>query len=81
MVPARTIRAGAVIETRDLAKQLLVRRGQPVTVVIESGSVQLSEVAVARSNGGLGEMVTVERPGSRRQLAGRVVGPGKVKVE
>ena len=81
MVPVRAIRAGAVLETRDLAKQLLVRRGQAVTLVIESGSVRLSEAAVARSNGGLGDMVTVERPGSRRQLAGRVVDHGKVRME
>jgi flagella basal body P-ring formation protein FlgA len=79
--PARGVRAGAPLDRRALAKLILVRRGQPVTLVSECGPVRITETAVARSDGGLDDVILVERMDNRRQLAGRVAGSGLVKTE
>jgi flagella basal body P-ring formation protein FlgA len=79
--PARAVRAGAPVDRRALAKLILVRRGQPVTLLTQSGPVKVTETVVARSDGGLDEVVLVERLDDRKQLAGRVAGNGLVKTE
>jgi len=83
VVTSRALRAGAPFDARTLVRQTVVRRGQPVTLVCESGAVRISETAIACADGALGDLVTVERAGGARkqQLAGRVAGPGLVKME
>ena len=81
MVAVRAVKKGAPLAARQLAREVLVHRGQPVTVVAEADGLRLSQAGVARGDGALGDMVIVERLGSRAQLAGRVAGPGTVKVE
>ena len=80
-VLARALKAGAPLDSRALARQVLVRRGQPVQLVSESAGLKITETVIARSDGALGDPVVVERPGSRKQLAGKVADKGLVKVE
>jgi flagella basal body P-ring formation protein FlgA len=80
LCPARAIRAGAALEARSLTRLLLVRRGQPVTVLAECGAVSVRDSATAMGDGGLGDLVTVERRGTRVRLLGRVTDAQTVKV-
>jgi flagella basal body P-ring formation protein FlgA len=80
-VAARTIRAGQPLQARMFKKQKLVRRGQSVTLVAESGAVRVTERAIAKTDGGLGDMIVVKRFGGRPSLTARVAGNGIVKVD
>ncbi len=82
MLVERPIKAGAAFDVRQLARQNVVRRGQPVTLVSEAGGVRITETVVARSDAALGEPVTVERIGGRKQqLVGKAAGQGIVRME
>jgi flagella basal body P-ring formation protein FlgA len=78
---ARSIRAGQPLRANMFKKQKLVRRGQAVTIVSESGPVRVTEKAVAAAGGGLGDVITVKRRGGRPALSARVAGNGLVKVD
>ncbi len=81
MCAARPIKAGEALRPKMLKKQKMVRRGQPVTVVAEAGAVRITERAIAKSDGGLGDLIVVERAGKRPPLTVRVTGNGIVKVD
>jgi len=78
---ARSIRAGQPLQAAMFKKQKIVRRGQAVTIVSEVGAVRVTEKAVARSGGGLGDVILVERKGGRPALSVRIAGNGIVKVD
>ncbi len=78
---ARAIRAGQPLQANMFKKQKLVQRGQAVTVVSEVGAVRITEKAVAKSDGGLGDVILVERRDGRPALSVRIAGNGIVKVD
>jgi flagella basal body P-ring formation protein FlgA len=78
---ARSVRAGEPLRANMLKKQKLVRRGQPVTLVAVSGAVRVTARGIAKGDGGLHDVVVVDRGRKRRPVTGRVVGNGIVKVE
>ncbi len=80
-VAARAICAGQPLETRMFKKQKLVRRGQPVTIVAKSGAVRVTEKAIAKADGGLGDLIVVGRFRGRPSVTARVAGNGIVKVD
>jgi flagella basal body P-ring formation protein FlgA len=82
LVASRSVKAGTPLDVRLLGRQLVVRRGQPVTMMSQAGAVQITETVIAGSDGAVGDRVLVERPGARRQrLMGTVAAAGLVKVD
>jgi flagella basal body P-ring formation protein FlgA len=82
MIVTRAVQAGAPMDARGLGRRMVVRRGQPVTLVSEAGGARITETAVARSDGALGDAVVVERQGAQKQqLTGRAAGQGLVRME
>ncbi len=59
-VAAHSIRGGQAIGADDVRPELLVRRGQQVTVRAISGGLVVKTVARAQEDGGLGELIEVE---------------------
>ncbi len=57
----------------------LVTPGQPVVYILHDGPVSISADVVARSGGGMGQMVAVYNPTTRKALSGIVTGPGQVE--
>jgi flagella basal body P-ring formation protein FlgA len=57
----------------------LVIPGQPVVYILHDGPVSVSADVVARSGGGLGQVVAVYNPSTRKALSGVVTGPGQVE--
>lgn len=80
MVAARTIAAGEALRRDLLARPAVVRRGDRVTLVVESATVRILATCVARTDGRLGESVRVVRDGTRRSLRARVVARDRVAV-
>ncbi|KQP58121.1 flagellar biosynthesis protein FlgA [Methylobacterium sp. Leaf399] len=79
-VALRTLGAGAVLRSGDVAPPDLVTRGEAVTLVFDSPGLNLSLRGLANESGKLGGMVGVTNPISKKVVTGTVIGPGRVSV-
>ncbi|GEO99746.1 flagellar basal body P-ring formation chaperone FlgA [Methylobacterium haplocladii] len=79
-VAQRSLSAGSVLRTGDVAPPDLVARGDAVAIVFETSGVSLSMTGVANENGRLGASVSVTNPASKKMLQATVIGPGRVSV-
>jgi len=76
----RTIIAATVLTPHMLQAPKLVKRGQRVTLIIETGPLKIRSTGKAMSDGKSGDLVQVRSDGSRRMVDGIVVSPGVIKV-
>lgn len=77
----RAIAAGTVLTPALLDSPPLVRRGEMVKLVAGNESFQITAMGEARRDGRKGEQIPVLNLSSRREVFGRVVEPGVVRVE
>ena len=80
MLAKRTIAAATVITPQMLQAPKLVKRGQRVTVIAESGALSISTVGKALGDGKSGDTIRVRAEGSQRVVDGVVVSQGVIKV-
>jgi len=80
MVAKRTITAATVITPQMLQAPKLIRRGERVLVIAETGNLSIRSSGKALSDGKSGDLVRIETAGSRRIIDGIVVSQGVVKV-
>jgi flagella basal body P-ring formation protein FlgA len=73
--------AGAPVTLQALASPLLVRRGDLVTVVVETPGMRLSVPGEALEPGSAGNAIRVRNRTSRQELSGQVVERGMVLVQ
>ncbi len=74
------ITAGRVITPGMLEAELIVRRGQSVTLIINSGTLNITMSGKALTDGGLNQRIRVENSGSKRIVEGIVRSPEHVEV-
>lgn len=79
-VVSRPIAAGTVLAAGVMAPLRLVKRGQAVTILGESGSFQIRAQGKALGDGSAGELIRVENLSSRRVVEGRIGTDGSVRV-
>ena len=82
---ARTIPAGSIIESNDLARELAIRRNDHVMVRREVGMVAIEIEAIAMEDGSTGDIIALQRAGSARHrgalaLSAEVVGQGRAVI-
>lgn len=58
----------------------MIRRGEPVTLRVRSGTLTIATAGRALGDGRLGERVRVVATATRRTLEGIVEGPGEVRL-
>ncbi len=80
MVVKRTIMAATVITPQMLQAPKLVRRGEHVVIIAETGNLRIRSSGKALGDGKSGDLVRIETSGSRRIIDGIVVSQGVVKV-
>jgi flagella basal body P-ring formation protein FlgA len=78
-VAKRNFDAGSLIKKHHLEEQLLVERGQPVSLDIIGDGFKISSQGEALQGGNLGDMIEVRTAG-RKTLAGRISGRGIIRV-
>lgn len=78
--PRQNLRAGLPLRDFDLTAPVVIARGSQVTMVFESGSLQITTQGRALSDGAVGETVRVVNLASSRTVEGRVEGSGVVRV-
>jgi flagella basal body P-ring formation protein FlgA len=76
----RTIATATVITPTMVQAPKLIKRGERVTVIAESGPLKIRSAGKALSDGKSGESIQVRTDGSQRVIDGIVVSPGVIKV-
>jgi len=76
----RTITAATVITPQMLQAPKLVKRGQRVTLIVETGLLKIRSSGKAMSDGKSGDLVRVKSDGSLRVVDGIVISPGVIKM-
>lgn len=80
-VALKSLAAGVAVSERDVHRQVVVHRGDHVTVRVVKGNVAVSDVGLAKVDGRLGERVTVILKSTGRELVGTVRGPQSIEVK
>ena len=80
MLVKRTIAAATVITPNMAQAPKLVKRGERVTIVAETGSLKIRTSGKALGDGKSGDMIRIQSEGSKRVIDGIVVSQGVVKV-
>ena len=73
MQAKRSIAAGEVVMTDDVHQQLLVKRGEQISVYARGGGVQVRTIARAKQDGGRGDLITVESLGTKKPFQALIV--------
>ena len=77
----RRILAGAVLTPAMIKDPQLIRRGQQITIVAQSGLMIVRMAGKALANGAVGERIKVMNVKSRKKLEGVITSSGEVKID
>ncbi len=80
LIAKRTLRPWRPLLRAQLEQPLLVKRGQTVTIVSQTGDIRAQTVGVALKAGRLHDTIRVQNSGSERIVDASVAGPGEVHV-
>ncbi len=76
----RNIKAGTPISHSMVVSLPVIRRGERVKIVIRSGTMHLSAIGIARSDGIRNQMIRVQNSNSKKIILCRVAAAGLVEV-
>jgi flagella basal body P-ring formation protein FlgA len=74
------IRAGAPVRDRDIVSTSMVKKGEIVTIIAQSGGMKITATGQARQDGALGQTIGVVNQDSKKTISAKVIGPGMVEV-
>jgi flagella basal body P-ring formation protein FlgA len=80
MEAKRTLRPGQPLRANDLQAERLVRKGEPVLVIYQSGTIRLTAQARALGDAALGQPVRVLNISTNRTLSVVASGPGRADI-
>ncbi|MDR0621173.1 MAG: flagellar basal body P-ring formation chaperone FlgA [Deltaproteobacteria bacterium] len=75
-----SVRTGAPIRNRDLVQTSMVKKGEVVTIVAQTGSLKITALGQARQDGALGQTISVLNQDSKKTISAKVIGPSLVEV-
>jgi flagella basal body P-ring formation protein FlgA len=76
----RAIEVNEVLTQKSLERPTLIRRGRPIVLVYESGSLRVETPGVAEEGGKAGDLIQVKNPTSGKLLRGLVLDERTVRV-
>lgn len=80
MEPTQAIPKGALLSNNMVRPPVLVRKGEPVTIMIERNGIRVSNKGEALEDGGLREKIRVLLPYSNKVISAVVYAVGVVKI-
>lgn len=80
-VALKPMAAGSTVAERDVHRQVVVSRGDIVTVRVTKGSVSVADIGVAQADGRTGERVRVTLRSTGREIIAVVTGPKNLEVK
>lgn len=75
-----TVAKGQPVFAETTAVNEIVKAGQPCIFIVHDGPVALAADVIARTGGGMGDMVAVWNPRTNRALSGTVTGQARVEL-
>lgn len=81
MVLKRPLAAGSVITPRAVAPKRLVKRGEPVIIMAQTGGLTVKVQGKALMDGSNGDMIQVRNSNSGKKLVAEVIAPSTVRVK
>lgn len=79
-VAQRSLRPDDIVQKKHVRAAWQVRRGETVSVVVRTGGIKVRTRAIAKENGAMGDLITVEMLDGKKKLAVSVSGLGEVAV-
>ena len=76
----RSIQSDDVITANAIERQTLLKRGSPITLVFDSGSLRVETQGVAEEGGKMGDLIQVKNSTSGKVLRGLVLDERNVRV-
>jgi flagella basal body P-ring formation protein FlgA len=80
MQARRVLSAGQPFRGDDVRRPIVITKGQSVTMQFSAPGVELIATGRAMSEGGIGDMVTIQNLASFRMIAATVIAPGVVRA-
>ncbi len=77
----RVLHMGESVRLDDVRHPIVVAKGSTVTMTFEVPGITLTTVGRAMSEGGIGDIVTVQNSTSFRQVSTVVIGAGQVRAQ
>ncbi len=77
---SRVIRKGALILKNMFRPVPLIHNGDEVKLQIRTGNLTVESLAVAKEDGGRGDIISLESKINKKRLTGRIEGPGLVVI-
>jgi flagella basal body P-ring formation protein FlgA len=74
------VQPGQPIQLADLGRPVVVQKGTPMLLALDTPGIQLTAQGVAMEPAGIGERVHVVNPASRIVVEAEVTGPGRARV-
>ncbi len=75
-----SVQPGQPIQLADLGRPVVVQKGTPMLLALDTPGIQLTAQGVAMEPAGMGERVHVLNPASRVVVEAEVTGPGRARV-
>ncbi len=77
---ARPLRADAPVKLSAISAPFVIKRGDQVTIEVKHGGLLSQASGMTKSGGQVGQSITVTNLDSGKEIRGKVVGPGVVRV-
>lgn len=76
-----SLQPGRLLYTSHLKPPQIIKRGDMVVILADSGRIQVSVQGKARSSGALGDLIKVKNMMSRKEIYAKVINQDEVQVE
>ncbi len=73
---SRAIPAGGILGRKNIRKTALIKKKQPVELILKHGSIVISMRGIAKTNGFLNDQIKIINPVSRKEVEAVVTGNG-----
>ncbi len=80
-IASKSLSAGELIRFQHIKQQTIIRRGDPVIVRCLVGGLVVTQQAIAREEGGMGDTIELRGRRERESFTATITGPGQTIVD
>lgn len=81
MQATRFLTAGQLLSSRDLKREMILKKGQMVKAIFGAEALEISITAQAEEGGAVGDVIKVKNIDSNKMFAAKIIDRGVVKIE
>ena len=80
-VSRRAIARNAVVSPSAITQAVLIKRGQPVNILVQSDGIEISVKGKALMDGAVNDLIKAQNISSKKIVYGTVIAPGTITAE